>query len=70
MVSDNGTKFTSNAISRWADRHKVAWHNIAPGKPAQMNPSSDGYGFRSLAHTWAVFDFWRADYTTSDHIRG
>ena len=35
MVSDNGTEFTSNAILRWADDHKVAWHYIAPGKPAQ-----------------------------------
>ena len=25
----------SNAILRWADDHKVAWHYIAPGKPVQ-----------------------------------
>jgi transposase InsO family protein len=35
IVSDNGTELTSNAILRWADDHKVAWHYIAPGKPAQ-----------------------------------
>jgi transposase InsO family protein len=35
IVSDNGTEFTSNAILHWADDHKVAWHYIAPGKPAQ-----------------------------------
>jgi transposase InsO family protein len=33
IVSDNGTELTSNAILRWADDHKVAWHFIAPGKP-------------------------------------
>jgi len=35
IVSDNGTEFTSNAILRWANDHKVAWHYIAPGKPIQ-----------------------------------
>ena len=35
IVSDNGTELTSNAILRWADDHKVAWHYIAPGKPQQ-----------------------------------
>ena len=35
IVSDNGTELTSNAILRWADDHKVAWHYIAPGKPVQ-----------------------------------
>jgi hypothetical protein len=32
IVSDNGTELTSNAILRWADDHKVAWHYIAPGR--------------------------------------
>jgi len=35
IVSDNGTELTSNAILRWADDHKVAWHYIAPGRPVQ-----------------------------------
>jgi transposase InsO family protein len=35
IVSDNGTELASNAILAWSDRHKVAWHYIAPGKPAQ-----------------------------------
>ena len=35
VVSDNGTELTSNAILQWADDHKLAWHYIAPGKPAQ-----------------------------------
>ena len=35
IVSDNGTELTSNAILRWADDSRVAWHYIAPGKPIQ-----------------------------------
>ena len=35
IVSDNGTELTSNAILAWSDRHRVAWHYIAPGKPVQ-----------------------------------
>ncbi|TBB38507.1 transposase [Rhizobium ruizarguesonis] len=35
IVSDNGSEFTSNAILQWADRTKVDWHYIAPGKPIQ-----------------------------------
>lgn len=38
IVSDNGSEFTSNAILGWADKAKVEWHYIAPGKPMQ-NPS-------------------------------
>ena len=61
-MSDNGTELTSNAILRWADDHKVAWHYIAPGKPVQNAFSESFIGrlrdellnetlFRSLAHT-------------------
>lgn len=35
IVSDNGTEFTSNAILQWADRSRIEWHYIAPGKPMQ-----------------------------------
>lgn len=35
IVSDNGSKFTSNAILSWADAAQVEWHYIAPGKPMQ-----------------------------------
>lgn len=35
IVSDNGTEFTSNAILEWAEKMKVKWHYIAPGKPMQ-----------------------------------
>lgn len=35
IVSDNGTEFTSTAILAWSEEQRVAWHYIAPGKPAQ-----------------------------------
>jgi len=35
IVSDNGTELTSNAMLRWADERRVAWHYIVPGKPTQ-----------------------------------
>lgn len=73
IVSDNGTEFTSNAILRWADDHKVEWHYIAPGKPTQNAFAESFIGrlrdellnetlFRSLPHTRAVLETWRADY--------
>jgi putative transposase len=81
IVSDNGTELTSNAILRWADDHKVAWHYIAPGKPVQNAFAESFIGrlrdellnetlFRSLAHTHAVLEAWRADYNqTRPHSR-
>jgi putative transposase len=33
IVSDNGTEFSSNAILAFADRMRIDWHYIAPGKP-------------------------------------
>jgi putative transposase len=75
IVSDNGTELTSNAILQWADDHKVNWHYIAPGKPVQNAFVESFIGrlrdellnetlFRSLAHTRAVLEAWRADYNT------
>jgi transposase InsO family protein len=43
LVSDNGTELTSNAILRWADDHKIAWHYIDPGKPVQ-NAFAESFG--------------------------
>ena len=81
IVSDNGTELTSNAMLQWADDHKVAWHYIAPGKPVQ-NAFAESFIarlrdellnetlFRSLAHTRAVLEAWRADYNnTRPHSR-
>jgi putative transposase len=75
IVSDNGTELTSNAILQWADDHKVNWHYIAPGKPVQNAFVESFIGrlrdellnetlFRSLAHTRAGLEAWRADYNT------
>jgi putative transposase len=75
IVSDNGTELTSNAILRWADDHKVAWHYIAPGKPVQNAFAESFIGrlrdellnetlFRSLAHTRAALEARRADYNS------
>ena len=73
IVSDNGTELTSNAILRWADDRRVAWHYIAPGKPVQ-NAFVESFNgrlrdellnetlFRSLAHARAALEGWRADY--------
>ena len=69
IVSDNGTELTSNAT----DDHKVEWHYIAPGKPVQNAFAESFIGrfrdellnetlFRSLSHTRAVLEAWRADY--------
>lgn len=35
IVSDNGTELTSNAILTGAEKMKVRWYYIAPGKPMQ-----------------------------------
>jgi putative transposase len=75
IMSDNGTELTSNAILQWVDDHKVNWHYIAPGKPVQNAFVESFIGrlrdellnetlFRSLAHTRAVLEAWRADYNT------
>jgi putative transposase len=73
IVSDNGTELTSNAVLRWADDNKIAWHYIAPGKPTQNAFIESFIGrlrdellnetlFRSLAHTRVALETWRADY--------
>jgi putative transposase len=72
IVSDNGTEPTSNAILRWVDDHKVAWHYIASSKPVQNAFAEPFIGrlrdellnetlFRSLPHTRVVLEAWRAD---------
>lgn len=76
IVSDNGSEFTSNAILHWADRTKVEWHYIAPGKPIQ-NAFIESFNgrprdellnetlFSSLTHTRSALLNWRRDY--NDH---
>jgi len=79
IVSDNGTELTANAILRWADDHKVAWHYIAPGKPVRNAFAESFIGrlrdellnetlFRSLPHARALLEGWRSDYNcASEH---
>lgn len=73
IVSDNGTELTSNAMLRWADERRVAWHYIDPGKPIQ-NAFVESFNgrlrdellnetlFRSLPHARVVLEAWRRDY--------
>jgi len=73
IVSDNGTELTSNAILEWADRQKVAWHYIAPGKP-QQNAFSESFNgrlrdeclnetlFSSLRDARTKLAAWREDF--------
>jgi putative transposase len=73
IVSDNGTEFTSNAILGFADRQRIDWHYIAPGKPIQ-NAFIESFNgrlrdellnetlFPSLTQVRATVASWRADY--------
>jgi putative transposase len=73
VVSDNGTELTSNAILAWADKSRVAWHYIAPGKPMQ-NAFVESFNgrlrdeclnetlFTSLAQARVALSNWRNDY--------
>ena len=76
IVSDNGSEFTSNAILAWADRARVEWHYIAPGKPMQNGFIESFNGrlrdellnetlFSSLAQARTVLSIWRTDYNGS-----
>jgi putative transposase len=73
IVSDNGTEFTSNAILGWAEKSKVEWHYIAPGKPMQNGFIESFNGrlrdeflnetlFTTLAQARIMLTIWRADY--------
>ena len=75
IVSDNGTEFTSTAILAWAEKHSIAWHYIAPGKPTQ-NAFVESFNgrmrdellneslFFSLDHVRQKLAAWVADYNT------
>ena len=54
IVSDKGTEFTSNAMLEWAEKMKVKWRYIAPGKPV-VPPFLAGCIRRIHA---AIFIFW------------
>lgn len=77
IVSDNGTELTSNAVLRWTQDRRIAWHYIAPGKPTQ-NAFVDSFNgrlrdeclnetlFTSLGHARHELAGWRYDY---NHVR-
>ena len=57
----------------WTDRHAIAWHYIAPGKPQQNGFIESFNGrlrdellnetlFHSLPHARTMLDTWRDDY--------
>jgi putative transposase len=76
IVSDNGTEFTSNAILGFADRQRIDWHYIAPGKPIQ-NAFIESFNgrlrdellnetlFPSLPHIRASLAAWQSDYNVN-----
>ena len=76
IVSDNGTELTSRAILDWANRTRVEWPYIAPGKP-QQNAFVESFNarfrdeclnaevFSSLAEARAVIERWRVDFNTA-----
>lgn len=76
IVSDHGTKFTSNAILAWSKDHRVEWHYIAPGKPMQ-NGYVDSFNgrmrdellneslFFGLDHARSAIAEWRQDFNTA-----
>ncbi len=75
VVSDNGTELTSNAILKWQQDRRVAWHYIQPGKPMQNGLVESFNGrlrdeclnehlFTSYRQARQVIEEWRLDYNT------
>ena len=73
VVSDNGTELTSNAMLKWQEDRKVAWHYIAPGRPMQNGLVESFNGrmreeclnehlFPSLRHACRIIAACRAEY--------
>jgi putative transposase len=76
IVSDNGTEFTSSAVLKFTQEHKVDWRYIAPGKPTQNAFAESFQGrmrdeclnehlFFSMNHARAVIGGWIHDYNTA-----
>jgi len=75
IVSDNGTEFTSHAVLEWAQKNKIAWHFITPGKPCEngFTESLNGrirdeclneHWFNSLREARGIIEQWRQDYNS------
>jgi putative transposase len=76
IVSDNGSKLTSNAILAWQQDRGVEWHYIAPGKPMQNGFVESFNGrlrdeclnehlFTNLNEARQIIEEWRIDYNTN-----
>ena len=75
IVSDNGTELTSHAVLKWSQEARVAWHDIAPGKPTQnafvesfigrlRDECLNEHLFSTLAEARLLIEDWRRDYNT------
>lgn len=76
IVSDNGTEFTSTAVLKFTQDHKLDWRYIAPGKPTQNAFAESFQGrmrdeclnehlFFSINHVRVVITAWIHDYNTA-----
>jgi putative transposase len=76
IVSDNGTEFTSTAVLKFTQDHKIDWRYIAPGKPTQNAFAESFQGrmrdeclnehlFFTMNHARAVIRAWVHDYNTA-----
>jgi len=76
IVSDNGTEFTSTAVLKFTQDHKLDWRYIAPGKPTQNAFAESFQGrmrdeclnehlFFSMNHARAVIGGWVHDFNTA-----
>lgn len=73
ILSDNGTEFTSNKVTRWQKEKKISWEYIEPGKPYQ-NGSVESFNgklrdeclnehwFLSLEEAKEIIEKWRNHY--------
>lgn len=73
ILSDNGTEFTSNRVTRWQKERRISWEYIEPGKPYQ-NGSIESFNgklrdeclnehwFMSLEEAKEIIEKWRKHY--------
>ena len=76
IVSDNGTEFTSTAVLKFTQDHKIDWRYVAPGRPTQ-NAFAESFQGRmrdeclnehmlfSMNHARIVIAGWLHDYNTA-----
>lgn len=75
IQSDNGTEFTSHAITSWAKENQLSWSFIQPGKPYQNGTIESFNGklrdeclnenlFLSLNDAERIIGNWRWEYNT------